>query len=71
MAMVSVSIARCTMSDLARELGLSKKTLYQHFRSGSFGYQIPLENGRYQVTLGFGGPEWRVEDGAAWLEWPG
>ncbi len=28
-----------------------------------------LALGFTQFTLGFGGPDWRVEDGAAWLEW--
>jgi probable F420-dependent oxidoreductase len=28
-----------------------------------------VELGFTQFTLGFNGPDWRVEDGAAWLEW--
>jgi hypothetical protein len=28
-----------------------------------------LALGFTQFTLGFGGPDWRVEEGAAWLDW--
>jgi beta-galactosidase len=31
--------------------------LYQHLRSGRFAYAIPLENGRYEVMLGFVEPD--------------
>jgi beta-galactosidase len=38
--------------------------LYQHFRAGTFAYQIPLENARYEVTLGFVEPQASVAPGA-------
>lgn len=44
--------------------GTRDPLLYQHFRSGRFGYQIPLENGRYEVTLGFVEPDAQVAAGA-------
>jgi beta-galactosidase len=33
--------------------GTRDPLLYQHYRSGAFGYEIPLQNGRYDLTLGF------------------
>ena len=41
----------------------SDPLLYQHYREGTFGYDIPLENGRYEVTLGFVEPDERIGAG--------
>jgi beta-galactosidase len=43
--------------------GTQDPLLYQHYRSGSFGYGIPLENGSYEVTLGFVEPDAQVVAG--------
>jgi beta-galactosidase len=37
--------------------------LYRHFRSGTFAYDIPLENGRYEVMLGFAEPDPKIAAG--------
>jgi beta-galactosidase len=43
--------------------GTRDPQLYQHFCSGKFAYDIPLENGRYAVTLGFVEPDPKTETG--------
>jgi hypothetical protein len=43
------------------EAGLPE--LYHHFRHGEFGYEIPVQNGEYQVTLGFIEPDQDAEKG--------
>ncbi len=40
-----------------RAAGTRDPLLYRHYRSGTFAYAIPLENGRYEVTLGFVEPD--------------
>ena len=40
-----------------RFAGTEDLLLYQHYRVGRFAYAIPLDNGRYQVTLGFIEPD--------------
>jgi beta-galactosidase len=47
-----------------RFAGTQDPLLYQHFRAGSFAYDIPLENGRYEVTLGFVEPDAKAAAGA-------
>jgi len=37
--------------------------LYRHFRSGKFAYDIPLDNGRYEVMLGFTEPDQKTGTG--------
>jgi probable F420-dependent oxidoreductase len=47
-------------------LGLEPDDLDRFLRED---VDVYLEMGFSQFTLGFNGPEWRVEDGARWLEW--
>ena len=43
--------------------GTQDPALYKHYRGGRFGYDIPLSNGRYEVTLGFAEPDERTAAG--------
>jgi beta-galactosidase len=44
--------------------GTRDPLLYQHLRAGRFGYEIPLENGRYEVMLGFVEPDVKTAAGS-------
>jgi len=43
--------------------GTKDPLLYRHFRRGAFAYDVPLENGSYEVTLGFLEPDAKVKPG--------
>src|SRR5690606_6797807 len=43
--------------------GTPDPLLYRHHRAGKFGYAIPLEDGRYEVMLGFIEPEPKTKVG--------
>lgn len=47
-------------------VGLQPEDIDRFLREDADAY---LALGFTQFTLGFGGPDWRVEDGAAWLAW--
>jgi beta-galactosidase len=45
------------VSDPSPVSGTSEPDLYKNYRHGQFAYEVPLEDGEYQVTLGFVEPD--------------
>jgi beta-galactosidase len=43
--------------------GTNDPSLYKYYRNGSFSYDVPLGNGRYEVTLGFVEPDRNLRSG--------